>query len=180
VKLIVGLGNPGPKYEKTRHNAGFLILDQLLTHAGGKWDQEKFQGVIGKGQLNGETCLFVKPMTFMNVSGKCVGPLAHFYKIEPKDIIAIYDDIDVPSGKVKARVGGSAGGHNGIKSLIEDLGSENFHRIKLGVGKPVGIGAQDVVKTWVLSPFSKEELEHMQKSMFEDVLVRLQNILVGG
>lgn len=175
MKLLVGLGNPGPKYELTRHNAGFLILDLIAVGAKIPWEggSNKFGGEIAKGTFNGQTCVFLKPMTFMNLSGRSVRAVTSFFKIEPKDVICLHDELDVPAGKVKARVGGGAGGHNGIRSMIEELGSADFHRIKLGIGKPP---PQWQGADWVLGRFADEELLALQEGMYQEVLVRLKSI----
>lgn len=176
MKLIVGLGNPGPKYETTRHNAGFLVLDLLADHFGIRWEgeQAKFQGEIARGKVWDEDCVFLKPVTFMNLSGRSVAALSRFYKIEPQDIIVLHDDVDVPAAKVKARAGGSHGGNNGIRSIIAETGLENFHRIKLGIGKPEGLNGD--VSGWVLGRMTDEELKALHETMFPEVLVRLKGI----
>lgn len=159
--LIAGLGNPGAKYDKTRHNAGFCALDAVLGENGLTAQQKKFQSLTADGTILGKRCLFLKPQTFMNLSGEAVGAAARFYKIPPEKIIVLYDDISLAPGKLRIRRKGSAGGHNGIKSVIEHLGSDNFPRVKLGVGaKP---RPDYDLADWVLSSFSSEE----QKSMKE-------------
>ena len=177
--LLVGLGNPGPKYELTRHNAGFIALDLLAARFRCRWEGEKFEASFGRGLIHEIDAILLKPLTFMNLSGRSVASAARFYKVPAENIVAIVDDVDVPPGKVKARVGGGAGGHNGVRSMISELGTESFHRIKLGIGKPTSGIAEDVVRTWVLSPFSNEELENLRSAMFEEVLVRLQGICYG-
>lgn len=174
MKLLVGLGNPGPKYEKTRHNAGFLVLDKLAQHFGISWNGEKFSGIYARGNISGEDCILLKPMTFMNLSGRSVQAAVRFFKIDCDDIVVLHDDIDVPSGKVKARIGGGHGGHNGILSIFKETGMKNFHRIKLGVGRP-DVGSEYLVENWVLSKLRTEELEALEREMFEEVLLRLEN-----
>ena len=175
MKLIVGLGNPGPKYETTRHNAGFLITDLLADHFGMKWESGRFGGEFCKGSAWGESCLLLKPLTFMNLSGKSVAACGVFYKLQASDIVVIQDDIDVPSGKVKARESGGHGGNNGIRSIIDENGYDNFHRIKLGVGRSAHPG-DAAVSNWVLGQFTDEELKVLQGPMLEDVKVRLKGI----
>lgn len=176
MKLLVGLGNPGPKYETTRHNAGFLVLDLLAEDAGATFQsQPKFQGDLAKGRLLGEECLFLKPMTFMNVSGRSVAPLLHFYKIPPADLLVLHDDIDLPAGKVRARETGGHGGHNGIRSIIAETGFKDFHRIKLGVGRPEEVSEQDV-SSWVLGQMSDAELLAVQQEMLRDTIDRIKGI----
>lgn len=174
MKLIVGLGNPGPKYENTRHNAGFLILDRILARVGGNWQGRKFDAEWARASLLGQDCLFLKPQTFMNLSGRSVAPALRFYKLEAQDLVVLHDDIDVPFGKVKTRMGGGHGGHNGIRSILGELSAENFARLKLGVGRPSP--GQAGVVDWVLTDFSLAELAEIQGQMVEDSLQRLQGI----
>ncbi len=175
MKLIVGLGNPGPKYLFTRHNAGFIALDLLAVEFDGSWQGTKFDGEVGRATVFGEDCWLLKPMTFMNVSGRSVAQALRFYKIAPEDLIVLHDDIDVPAGKVKARVDGSAGGNNGVASIIAEIGTDKFNRIKLGVGKP-GPEKPMEISSWVLEKMSPEELEALRTTMFEEMLVRLKGI----
>ncbi len=177
MKLIVGLGNPGPKYETTRHNAGFLMIDQLADKASSRWESSKFEAEIAKGYFQGETCTFLKPMTFMNLSGKSVAGVMRFFKIVPDDVIVMHDDIDVPSGKVKAKIGGGHGGHNGIRSIIDCIGVKDFHRIKLGVGRPGDNGpSEQDVHNWVLGRMTDPELLSLQQEMLDAVLLRVKSI----
>lgn len=175
MKLLVGLGNPGPKYETTRHNAGFLLVDLLAEAAGAEWEngRARFHGDIAKGTLLGQSCIFLKPMTFMNLSGRAVGAALRFFKLEAKDIIVCFDDVDVPVGKVKAREGGGHGGHNGVRSIIDETGISEFHRIKLGVGRPPD--GRDTAD-WVLGAMADAELMNLQGDMLKDVNVRLKQI----
>jgi PTH1 family peptidyl-tRNA hydrolase len=156
MKLIVGLGNPGEKYDKTRHNIGFDVIDNLAQELGVTNFRDKFNGDIGEANIQGEKVFLLKPMTFMNLSGDSIREVVKFYKLDPKeDIIVIYDDMDIPLGKLKIKKKGSAGGHNGIKSIISHLGQE-FIRIKCGIGKPKK--GEEVVN-YVLGYFSKKERE---------------------
>ena len=132
--LIVGLGNPGKEYERTRHNAGFRAVDLLASKLGSKIDKSKFQGLYGQVNYGGKKLMLLKPLTYMNLSGEAVGEAAPFYKIPPEKVIVIYDDVSLPAGKLRVRPSGSAGGHNGIKSIISHLGSDKFPRVKIGVG----------------------------------------------
>lgn len=136
MRLIVGLGNPGREYEKTRHNVGFVAIDYLAEQVGIKMSKIKFKGICGEGFIGSEKCILLKPQTFMNLSGESVRDAAEFYKIPPEDIIVIYDDVNLETGKVRIRPNGSAGGHNGMKSIIYLLNSDNFPRIRFGVGAP--------------------------------------------
>lgn len=153
--LIVGLGNPGREYEKTRHNAGFRALDALASALNCRIDKAKFQGLYGQCEYNGRKLFLLKPLTFMNASGRSVLQMSAFYRIPPQRIIVLFDDISLVPGNLRIRKDGSAGGHNGIKSIIAELGSQDFPRVKIGVGaKPYP--EQDLAD-WVLSAFSAQE-----------------------
>ncbi|KGR76572.1 aminoacyl-tRNA hydrolase [Ureibacillus manganicus] len=154
MKLIVGLGNPGKQYEHTRHNIGFECIDELAK----KWDaplnQMKFNGMFTTIHRPEGKVMLLKPLTYMNLSGECVRPIMDYYDIEIEDVIVIYDDLDLEIGKLRLRQKGSAGGHNGIKSLIQHLGTQEFNRIRVGISRPpVGMKVAD----YVLSKFTKEE-----------------------
>ena len=174
--IIVGLGNPGVSYENTRHNAGFIAEGRLEEKLGFKADRHKFKALVGEVTLSGKRCLVMKPETFMNLSGEAVSAAADFYKIPPENIIVMFDDISLEPGKLRIRRKGSAGGHNGIKSIIECLDSEDFPRIKLGVGsKP----HKDYnLADWVLSRFSDDELKLMQ-SAADNACKALEYIVSG-
>ena len=133
-RLVVGLGNPGLEYARTRHNAGFLAVDTLAKQANASLQQMKFRADCGEAMLGGVRCLLMKPVTYMNNSGEAVAAAAEFYKLKPEQVLVLYDDISLPPGKLRIRRKGSAGGHNGIKSIIALLGSDEFPRIKIGVG----------------------------------------------
>lgn len=154
--LIVGLGNPGRQYELTRHNAGFLFADLLADKSNAKINKIQFKAVTAVVELGGHRCLLMKPQTFMNNSGESVKQAASFYKIPPERIIVVFDDISLPCGKLRIRRKGSAGGHNGIKSIIYHLNSDNFPRIKLGVGEKPHPDYE--LADWVLSNFKKDEI----------------------
>lgn len=161
--LIVGLGNPGPKYEFTRHNAGFLCIDLLAQQLGVRIDRIKFKSVVADVAIEGRHCILMKPQTFMNNSGEAVRDAANFYKIPPEHIIILFDDISLPPGKLRIRRKGSDGGHNGIKSILYLLGSDQFPRVKLGVGtKP---HPDYDLADWVLSTFQKDEFPLMKEAM---------------
>lgn len=155
--LIVFLGNPGDKYEFTRHNAGFLCGDYVADKLGFSFNKIKFRANYGTGEIGGEKCVFLKPQTYMNESGYAVAEAASFYKIPPEKIIVVSDDISLPVGKMRIRRKGSAGGHNGLKSIIASLGTEDFPRIKVGIGGKVHPD-QDLADH-VLSSFTKDELK---------------------
>ncbi|MCI6771616.1 MAG: aminoacyl-tRNA hydrolase [Oscillospiraceae bacterium] len=159
--MIVGLGNPGKKYEFTRHNTGFLCVDLYAELHGFKIDRLKFKSLIGETKINGKRCLFLKPQTFMNLSGEAVRDAAAFYKIPPERIIVIFDDISLDVGKMRIRRKGSDGGHNGIKNIIYHLSSDLFPRIKIGIGaKP---HPDYDLADWVMTPFSKEDLKSLRE-----------------
>ncbi len=153
--LIVGLGNPGEKYRLTRHNAGFLTLDYGSQKYGAKLDRVRFQALCGEARLGAHRVLMMMPQTFMNASGQAVREAASFYKIAPEHILVISDDISLPAGRMRLRKNGSAGGHNGLKSMIEQLGSDAFPRLRMGVGEKPHPDYD--LADWVLSEFKKEE-----------------------
>ena len=166
--MIVGLGNPGDKYRNTRHNAGFLALEYTAKKLGTPIATSKFDALTAEAVVGGKRTLLVLPQTFMNLSGNAVIKAAKFYKIEPQNIIVVFDDISLDVGKIRIRKKGSAGGHNGIKSIIEHLGSDEFPRIKIGVGKKPH--PEMDLADWVLSGFSKDEqncLEELFASVFD-------------
>ena len=136
MKLIVGLGNPGKKYEKTRHNMGFMVVDLLSDISQIDVDKEVFQGLLGRGKLFDEDVLLFKPQTFMNLSGNAVQQIVHFFKIPLEDIIVVYDDMALKPGTIRLRLAGSSGGQKGMQNIIEMLGSENIKRIRVGIGEP--------------------------------------------
>ncbi len=153
--LIVGLGNPGREYEKTRHNCGFRAMDILAKNLGCKVDKAKFQGLYGQVSYKGSKLLLLKPMTYMNLSGRSVLQLSAYFHVPPQRIIVMFDDISLEPGRLRIRGDGSAGGHNGIKSIISELGSQDFPRVKIGVGAKAH-PEQDLAD-WVLSTFSASE-----------------------
>lgn len=161
--LIVGLGNPGRNYEFTRHNSGFLTLDHISTELDVEVKKFKFKALTGDAVIDGHRCLLMKPQTFMNNSGESVRDAAAFYKIPPERIIVIFDDISLPCGKLRIRRKGTDGGHNGIKSIIYHLKSDNFPRIKIGVGaKP---DPDYELADWVLSRFGKDDIELLKQAI---------------
>ena len=160
--LVVGLGNPGTKFEGTRHNAGFRALDAYTAKTGQRIDKMRFKALVGEGQFGGKRVLFVKPQTFMNLSGESVRDAAAFYKIPPERIVVIFDDISLDAGRLRIRPKGSAGGQNGVKSIIYQLGSDQFPRVKIGIG---GKPHPDYdLADWVLSKFQGEEETKIQEA----------------
>ena len=161
--LIVGLGNPGREYEKTRHNCGFRAIDILAQKLSCKVDKGKFQGLYGQVNYNGSKLLLLKPMTYMNLSGRSVLQLSAYFHVPPQRIIVIFDDISLEPGRIRVRADGSAGGHNGIKSIIAEIGSQDFPRVKVGVGaKP---HPEQDLADWVLSNFSASEEKALSSAL---------------
>jgi PTH1 family peptidyl-tRNA hydrolase len=159
--LLVGLGNPGAKYASTRHNMGFLAVDKLADLEGFRFSRLRFKAWTASAVLGGEKVLVMKPQTYMNLSGEAVGQAARFYKIPPERVLVISDDVSLPAGKIRIRSGGSAGGHNGLKSIIQHLGSDQFPRIKVGVGMP-GNSDYDLAD-WVIGrPIGDEQKPLME------------------
>ncbi|MHC5108291.1 MAG: aminoacyl-tRNA hydrolase [Planctomycetota bacterium] len=154
MKLIVGLGNPGPKYDKTRHNVGFDVVDALAKTAGMALTTEKFHAWFAKGEINGTSVALMKPTTFMNRSGQAVAAAGRFYKLDLADIVAISDDLALPVGRLRMRAKGSAGSHNGLQDIADHAGSTDFCRLRIGIGQPVGVPS-----VFVLSRFDAVEAE---------------------
>jgi PTH1 family peptidyl-tRNA hydrolase len=159
MKLIVGLGNPGSKYESTRHNIGFLCLDYLASEWKAQGPLQKNQSEYFQGSIDGEQFLLIKPQTFMNLSGRSVAPFFQFYKCTPKDVIVIHDELDIPPNEIRFKVGGSNGGHNGLKSMDECLGALNtgYTRVRLGIGHPRNFNPNIDVSDWVLGKIPNQE-----------------------
>ncbi|MDA8164142.1 MAG: aminoacyl-tRNA hydrolase [Desulfobacteraceae bacterium] len=151
---MVGLGNPGGKYETTRHNIGFLALDHLTRRHGLTFAESKWQALCSKAVLWGKPVLLIKPLTYMNASGRAVAPIASFFKVPPEKIIVVHDELDLPLGRVKIVIARGAGGHNGIRSLIAELGTAEFCRIRAGIGRPE---PPLTVTSFVLAPFTPAE-----------------------
>ncbi|MDA1680520.1 aminoacyl-tRNA hydrolase [Bacillus cereus group sp. TH152-1LC] len=162
MKLIVGLGNPGREYELTRHNIGFMAIDELAKRWNISLNEQKFKGVFGAGFVNGEKVILLKPLTYMNLSGESIRPLMDYYKIDVEDFVVLYDDLDIPVGKLRIRMKGSAGGHNGVKSTISHLGTQEFQRIRMGIDRPKnGMKVVD----YVLGRFTSEEIPDVGHSI---------------
>ena len=175
--MIVGLGHPGTKYENTRHNCGFRALDTYCKKTGLRIDRMKFKALVGEGQLAGKRVLFMKPQTFMNLSGEAVRDAANFYKIPPERIIVIVDDIAQDVGRIRVRGKGSAGGQNGLKSIIYQLNSDTFPRVRMGVGaKP---HPDYDLADWVLSKFQNDEIEKID-SAAERAMLAAEEIIKNG
>jgi PTH1 family peptidyl-tRNA hydrolase len=153
--LVAGLGNPGREYERTRHNAGWLVLDELARRQGGSW-RSKFSGLLAEIRLDGARLALLKPETYMNESGRPVAAAARFFKVPAESLLVVHDDVDLEPGRLQARRGGGLAGHNGLRSLAQHLGTQDFLRLRIGVGRP-GRGDPRSVADWVLSPFAAEE-----------------------
>ncbi|WP_306985954.1 aminoacyl-tRNA hydrolase [Alkalicoccobacillus murimartini] len=164
MKVIVGLGNPGSKYAGTRHNIGFDIIDYIVKDLGIELNQSKFKGVFGTYLHKGEKIFFLKPLTYMNLSGESVAPLLNYYDIPLENLLVVYDDLDLPVGKIRLRQKGGAGGHNGIKSLLSHLGTNEFNRIRVGIDRPAS-GSELV--HYVLGGYRPEEKEAVQDSIHQ-------------
>ena len=174
--LIVGLGNPGKKYEGTRHNAGFICLDLFSEKENIKIDRLKFKSLIGDARIKGKRCLLMKPQTLMNLSGEAVRDACAFYKIPPERVIVIFDDISLEPGKMRIRRKGSDGGHNGIKNIIYHLNNDRFPRIKVGVGaKP---NPEYDLADWMLSRFTKDEAKKITE-VADNVIGALEYMVQG-
>ena len=176
MKLIAGLGNPGKEYSGTRHNIGFAVIDALSDKYNIDVSKVKFNGLIGEGRIGSEKVLLLKPLTYMNLSGESIRELVDYFKVDPKEeLLVIYDDISLNPGQIRIRKKGSAGGHNGIKNIIAQLGTDTFQRIKVGVGeKPKGYD----LAAYVLGHFHGEDLELMEEG-YEKAISATEEILKG-
>lgn len=164
MKCIIGLGNPGRKYATTRHNIGFMVIDELLHRHQWQLNHEKFNGAYALEHYDGEKVLLLKPQTFMNLSGESIRPLLEYYQIDIEDILVIYDDLDLATGRIRLRQKGGHGGHNGVRSTIDHLGTKAFNRLRIGIGRPEG---PMKVVDYVLGNFSKDQ--------HEDVITSVKN-----
>lgn len=162
MKWIVGLGNPGSNYAKTRHNIGFMALDRFAERHNISITQNKCKALIGEGSIGGVKTVLIKPMTYMNLSGESVRAYMDFYKVSLEDLIVVYDDMDTEIGKVRLRYQGSAGGHNGIKSIIQHTGTQQFNRVRMGISRP---DPGHAIVDYVLSTFMKKEKEALEQTI---------------
>lgn len=157
--LVIGLGNPGPQYAKTRHNVGFMVADLLAARIGAPFTVHKKSGAeIVTGRLGGRPVVLAKPRTYMNESGRHVGPLAKFYSVPPGDVIVLHDELDITFGKIRLKLGGGEGGHNGLRSLVNALGTKDFQRVRIGIGRPPG---RKDPAAFVLEPFNATERDEV-------------------
>lgn len=176
MKLIVGLGNPGRQYQNTRHNLGFVTVDAIADENKISVSKEKWNAVYGKGEIEEEEIILAKPLTFMNLSGESVAPMMHWFKMEPKDLIVVYDDIHLPLGQLRIRERGSEGGHNGLSSIITYIGTQEFIRVRMGVDEPPpGYDQAD----YVLSRFTKAEMKIVE-DMVQDAKEAVKTLVVSG
>ena len=162
MKLIAGLGNPGAEYANTKHNVGFMLIDALAEHLNASAWKEDFSSSVAEARIGGEKIFLVKPLTYMNNSGEALGPMLSYYKLDTEDLVVAHDDMDIPAGTVRIRKKGSSGGHNGIKSIIAHVGSENFARVRIGIGRPP---AGWSVINHVLAPFSAEDVPRIREAI---------------
>lgn len=162
MKIFVGLGNPTPEYAATKHNVGFMLADLLKDELSADNWREKFNALVAEGFFNSEKILIVKPQTFMNLSGEAVAPIVNFYKIGVENLIVAHDDMDLPLGMIRLRPKGSGGGHHGIESIIQHIGTQNFPRIRIGVGRPPQNWS---VNSHVLSPFTQEDAKIISETL---------------
>lgn len=176
IKLLVGLGNPGLQYEKTRHNAGFLYLDHLLSQYSGKWSNEsKFHGFVATSLIGNNKVVLLKPQTFMNRSGSSIGSVARYYKFKTEEILIVHDELDFSAGIVKLKKGGGHAGHNGLRDTIANLGEKDFYRLRLGIGRPV---SGKPVADYVLSNPTKED-QRLMLSAFDLLDQNIDKIVSG-
>ena len=176
MKMIVGLGNPGTRYERNRHNIGFQIVDELAKVQSLSFDKIQYKTKIASGWIGEQRLLIVKPQTYMNLSGAAVQPLATYYKVDPADLIVVFDDLDLPTGKLRLRPFGGAGGHNGMKSIIQRLGTDQFPRMRIGIERPPG--RMDPA-AYVLQDFSSSE-EEIMVQVRDRARQALENWLAAG
>jgi PTH1 family peptidyl-tRNA hydrolase len=174
-KLIVGLGNPGPKYQWTRHNAGFMVLDRLSHLAGIPITRKNYAGLFGEGHWHGERLLLLKPQTYMNLSGRSVAAALNFHKLSLSDLVVVHDDLDIPFGQVKLKEGGGHAGHNGLRSLHQELGGGGFLRIRIGINRPLHGDAAD----YVLTNFNSDEMKGLPV-ILDSVIDLLEMLLKDG
>ncbi|WP_297286096.1 aminoacyl-tRNA hydrolase [uncultured Brachyspira sp.] len=173
-KLIIGLGNPGEEYKNHRHNIGFIIIDKLAQNLSLKFDNNKKKSLFTRTKYNNTDIILLKPQTFMNLSGESAIYISKFFNVKTEDIIVVYDDMDIPFGTFRIKKGGSSGGHNGIKSLIAQLQTDDFIRVRVGIGRP-SFGKK--VNDYVLSSFSKSERENIDNDLGENVIEAIKTIL---
>ena len=176
MKIIAGLGNPGAEYVHTKHNVGFMLVDALAEHLNAPAWKEDFFSALTEVRIGGEKVFLVKPLTYMNNSGEALGPMLSYYKLDVDDLVVVHDDMDIPAGMVRIRRKGSSGGHNGIKSIIAHVGSEDFARVRIGIGRPP---AGWTVIHHVLAPFSTEDAPKIRAAI-DYLLPAVESIMTDG
>ncbi len=157
MKIVCGLGNPGREYQGHRHNVGFQVVEALARRLGASFQGARFDAEVAQAAVRGEKVLLLKPQTFMNRSGQALGAAARFYKVPPLQVLVVHDELDLPFGRLQLKAGGGTGGHNGLNSILESWGEQDFPRLRFGIGKPEGPGAKERVIGHVLGDFSREE-----------------------
>ncbi len=163
LRLIIGLGNPGSEYAETRHNAGFWFCERLARELGTSFSREsRYHGLVAKARVNGADCWLLMPQTFMNRSGQAVQALAHFYRIAPAEMLVVHDELDIPPGQMRLKFGGGLGGHNGLKDITSHLGTQDYWRLRIGIGHP---GDRNEVVNFVLKPPRREEREEIDAAL---------------
>ena len=163
IRLVVGLGNPGAEYTETRHNAGFWFCERLARELGTSFSREsRYHGLVAKARVNGADCWLLMPQTFMNRSGQAVQALAHFYRIAPAEMLVVHDELDIPPGQMRLKFGGGLGGHNGLKDITSHLGTQDYWRLRIGIGHP---GDRNEVVNFVLKPPRREEREEIDAAL---------------
>ena len=175
--IIVGLGNPGPRYENTRHNIGFRVVEELARKHGLSFTKTESRALVTSGTILGKRVLLAKPMTYMNISGDSVAPLARFYKVEPANVLVVCDDLDIPPGTLRLRKSGSSGGQNGLKHIIERLGTQEIPRLRVGIGRPPG--RMDAA-AYVLTPFEKGDEEMTAVEAVDRAVKMIETWLTEG
>lgn len=176
MKMIAGLGNPGAKYRLNRHNMGFLVLDRLAETNGITIGQKNFEACIGRGFIAGQPVLLAKPQTFMNLSGIAVRKLFDYFRLDLQDLIIVHDDLDLPFGTIRAKTGGGAGGHKGLISISDHLGTQDFNRVRLGIGKPE---RREMVESYVLSSFLPDEVVQLPDVIMKSVEILTEMLSAG-
>jgi PTH1 family peptidyl-tRNA hydrolase len=176
IKLVVGLGNPGRRYANTRHNVGWMVVDALAERLGCLFEKEEFNGLVARCTTGGRSVYLLKPLTYMNRSGECVGAFASHHEIRPEELMVVYDDLDLPLGVLRLRLKGSSGGHKGVMSVEEALCTQSFPRLRIGIGRP--LKKEDVVD-FVLSPFTSKELPVIEGALKKAVDC-LESIVESG
>ena len=178
MKLVVGLGNPGVKYETTRHNVGWLALDRMIEDWKAVGPKKEGQAEVWSATVEGEKVLLVKPQTFMNLSGRAVAPLMQFYKCAPADLIVLQDEVDLPPASLRIKTGGGSGGHNGLKSIDESIGANAYHRIRIGVGHARDYNPHMDTADWVLGQFTQSECDALD-AVFDRVAAAAKLLIAG-